>query len=74
MSIYMLAYMALLFVVLTPGVVVSLPPRCGKLTVAVVHGLIFATVWHFTNKLVARATRSMEGFQVDDEEEEKMMM
>ena len=73
MNVYMLAYMALLFVVLTPGVVLSLPPRGSKLTVAVVHGLVFAAVWHFTNKVVARATRSMEGFQEEEEEDEEMM-
>ena len=45
-------YIALLFFVLTPGVLVSLPPKKGKFTVAAVHALIFALIWHFTHKFV----------------------
>lgn len=45
-------YVALLFFVLTPGVLLSLPPKGGKLTVAAVHALVFAVVWHFTHKVV----------------------
>lgn len=60
MRLAMLAYMFILFVVLTPGVVVNLPPRCSKYVVLVTHALIFATVWQFTNKAVQRVT---EGFK-----------
>ena len=45
-------YIALLFFALTPGVLVSLPPKRGKFTVAAVHALIFAGIWHFTHKFV----------------------
>jgi hypothetical protein len=58
MHAYMLAYLALLFVALTPGVLLRLPARGSKLIVAAVHGLVFALVWHYTNKLVWR----LEGF------------
>ena len=57
----MLAYAALLFVVLTPGVLMRLPPNGSKMTVALTHGVVFAVVWYFTNKMVWRA--SYEGFQ-----------
>ena len=47
-------YSAILFFVLTPGVLVSLPPRGSKLVVAGVHALVFALIYHFTHKLVWR--------------------
>ena len=52
--ILMTIYVALLFVILTPGVLVNLPPHSSKLTTAFVHGLIFAVLFHFTHKFVWR--------------------
>jgi len=57
-------YVALLFIVLTPGVLLRLPPKGPLLTAAIVHGLVFALVYHFTHKMVLRL--SMEGFEGDD--------
>ena len=48
----MLAFVALLFVALTPGVLLRLPPGGSKLTVAAVHGVVFALVYHFTHHIV----------------------
>ena len=45
-------YTALLFFVLTPGVLLSLPPKSGRLVVAATHAVVFALVWHFTYKMV----------------------
>jgi len=45
-------YAALLFFLLTPSVLVRLPPNGGKYTVAAFHGLVFALVFHFTHKTV----------------------
>ena len=59
-------YVALLFFALCPGVLVSLPPKRGKFTVAAVHAFIFAIVWHFTHKFVLLTSMRMsrpEGFQ-----------
>jgi hypothetical protein len=47
-------YAAILFFILTPGILVSLPPKGGKFTVAAVHAIVFAIIWHFTHKLVWR--------------------
>ena len=58
----MLAYLAVLFVALTPGVLFTFPGS-SKLIVAAVHGLVFALVWHFTHKFVSRA---VEGFQTPE--------
>jgi hypothetical protein len=60
MNTLMLAYAALLFVVLTPGVLLRLPMNGSKMVVAVTHGVVFALVWHFTHKMVWRA--AYEGF------------
>jgi hypothetical protein len=64
MNIFVSLYITLLFVLLTPGVVTRLPPTGSKMMVAVVHGLIFALVYHFTHKFVWRATMNLHtGFE-----------
>jgi len=52
-------YTALLFFVLTPGVLLRLPPKGSLLVVALVHAVVFALVYHFTHKLVWRASMDM---------------
>jgi hypothetical protein len=57
---YLMAiYVALLFVILTPGVLVRLPMRSSLLTSAIVHGIIFAIIYHLTNKYVWNHTYGM---------------
>lgn len=51
-------FLAVLFVVLTPGVLLSLPPKSPLLTKAVVHGLVFAVVYYLLQSTVA----AYEGF------------
>ena len=57
MDLSNLLFLAVLFFVLTPGVLVSLPPGGSKLMVAAVHALVFAIVYHFTHKMVLRVLR-----------------
>lgn len=79
-------YAAILFFVLTPAVLVRLPPKGGKFTVAAVHAVVFALIFHFTHKLVWQLSMGMgmprpvrkEGYegapnggQVGSEKEEK---
>lgn len=59
MSVVMFFYAFLLFFVLTPGILLSLPPKGSKIVVALTHAFVFALVWHFTHKLVWRATSSL---------------
>jgi len=59
MNVYMSMYVALLFVLLTPGVLLSLPPGGSKLVVAATHGVVFALVYCFTKNYVMNATRNM---------------
>ena len=54
-------FVAALFVLLTPGVVLSLPKNGPLLHKAVVHGLLFAVLYHLTHKTVWNFLRS-EGF------------
>jgi hypothetical protein len=52
-------YVALLFFLCVPGVVVNLPPKRGKLTTAACHAVIFALIWHFTHKMVWHASMAL---------------
>jgi hypothetical protein len=49
-------YLVFLFVVLSPGILLRIPPKGSKLVVAVVHGLVFALVYCLTYKFVLNAT------------------
>ena len=63
MNLVLNLYVALLFVLLTPGVLLTLPKGGKKLTVALVHGLVFAAVYYFTYKIVWRFSVTLDGFQ-----------
>ena len=63
MNLIVTLYVALLFVLLTPGILLRLPPKGSLLTVAIVHGLVFALVYQFTHRIVYRM--SMEGFEAE---------
>jgi hypothetical protein len=63
MSLLVSLYAAILFFVLVPGVLLSIPRRGSKLVVAAVHALVFGLVYHFTHKLVWRLGASLEGFE-----------
>ena len=59
----MFVYIAVLFFVLTPGVLLSLPPKSSKLVVAATHAVVFALVFHLTYKVVWKMVQKMESFQ-----------
>ncbi len=52
MHTLMFIFTALLFFVLSPGILVSLPPKGSKMMVAGVHAIVFALIFTFTHKLV----------------------
>jgi len=54
MNIIVALYCALLFFLLTPNVLLRLPPNGGKYTVAAVHALVFGVVIFFTQHAVWR--------------------
>ena len=57
--LFIFLFSALLFFVLTPGILLTIPPKSSKTVVALVHALVYATILHFTHKIVWQAT---EGF------------
>lgn len=50
-------FTAVLFFVLTPGILLRLPPGGSKITVAITHAVVFALVYYFTQKAVWMAMR-----------------
>lgn len=54
----MALFAGLLFFVLTPGVLLSLPAGGSRTTVALTHAVVFAVVWALGHKLVAKALGS----------------
>ena len=66
MSLLVSLYAAILFFVLVPGVLLSLPPKGSKFVIAAVHALVFGLIYHFTHKLVWRLGVSLEGFEAPD--------
>jgi hypothetical protein len=65
-------YCAVLFFVLTPGILVSLPKGGSKVTVAATHALIFATICYATRRFTVERFQDggMGGMGEYDEEEE----
>lgn len=59
MNVLMSVFLAVLFFVMTPGVLLRLPMGGSKLVVAATHAVVFALIYHFTHKLVWRATLSL---------------
>ena len=62
MNWLMTIYAALLFFVLTPAILVRLPPKGGKFMVAAVHALVFALIFHFTSGFVGGGGNVEEGY------------
>ena len=54
-SIAVAIFSAILFFLLSPGILLSLPPKGSKTTVAAVHAIVFAIVFYFTGGMVWKA-------------------
>ena len=62
MNIIVALYSAILFFILSPNILVRLPPNGSKMTVAMVHAAIFSVVLYFTQKMVWQfSTKMLEG-------------
>lgn len=71
MNVVVAIYAAILFFVLSPGILLSLPPKGSKMMVAATHAVVFAVVLYFTQKMVWRASMMMtmpsrEGMHMED--------
>lgn len=73
MGLILFIVIVALFVVLTPGILLSLPPKGSKLVVALTHGIVFAVVLKLIYKPLWKFTSRLEGMAegADGEEEEK---
>jgi hypothetical protein len=49
---YMSLYTTILFVLLVPGVIFTIPIKGSKLVTVLLHGVVFAILFHFTHKAV----------------------
>jgi hypothetical protein len=63
MNLAVALYSAILFVILTPGVLLRLPSNGSKLKVAGVHAIVFAIVLYFSCGFVWRLSIGLEGFK-----------
>jgi hypothetical protein len=61
MNIFHFLYVVFLFVLLTPAILVRLPPKGNKWTVALVHGVIFSVILLLTNHFVSGFGKNLEG-------------
>jgi uncharacterized membrane protein len=64
---------AVLFFLLTPGVLVRLPPKCTLLTCAAFHAVVFTVALYFGSRLV-KNLRRVEGLDEEKKEEEEKNM
>ncbi len=55
MNMLMVLYAAVLFYLLSPGVLVRLPPGASPNVVLMTHAIVFALVHGLTSKMVMRA-------------------
>jgi hypothetical protein len=53
MQIYMTLFIAALFYALTPGILITLPPKGSKMVVALTHAVVFAVVYGLVHKAVS---------------------
>jgi len=72
MQVLMTLFVAALFYVLTPGILVTLPKGGSKMLVAATHAVVFAVVYGLINKSVSRYL--YEGFADAEKKEEKKAM
>lgn len=52
MNLIMFLFSAVLFFLLTPGILLSLPPGGSKMVVAMTHAIVFGAVMTFSHKML----------------------
>ena len=67
MDLIISLYVAILFFILTPSVLLRLPPKGSIVVVAALHAVVFALIYYFTHKIVwklsIRWMNPTEGFR-----------
>ena len=59
MDLIMFVASAVLFFLLTPGIILSLPPHGSKITVAITHAIVFGAIWTFAHRMLMGLASSM---------------
>lgn len=59
MNIVIAIYLAVLFFLLSPNILLRLPPNGSKTTVALVHSIVFVIVIFFTKSFVWKWSHSL---------------
>ena len=59
MNLIMFIVSAVLFFILTPGIILSLPPGGSKTVVALTHAIVFGLVWTLASKMLMGLAGSM---------------
>jgi hypothetical protein len=62
MNILTAVFSGILFFVLTPNILLRLPKKGNKFTVAAVHAIVFGLVLYFVQGFVYRMSLNIEGF------------
>ena len=52
MDLVMFLFTAVLFFLLTPGILLSLPPGGSKMVVAATHAVVFGAVWSLSHNML----------------------
>jgi hypothetical protein len=78
MNLVVAAYAAILFFLLSPGVLLRLPPKGSKFVVLATHAVIFAIILGLTGKMVWKFSmgirlEGMDGMEEKKKEEEKQV-
>lgn len=59
MNIVVAIYLAILFFLLSPNILLRLPPNGSKTTVALVHSIVFGVVVYLTKSFVWKWSQSL---------------
>jgi hypothetical protein len=71
LSICIFVLQVLLFVLLTPGILLVLPPKSSKYIVALTHGVIFSALWILLYKPFCKFCSLMRLEGMEDKEEDE---
>ena len=58
-DLYMSLFVAILFFLLTPGILLRIPSGGSKYAQAAVHAVVFVIVYHFTNQAALNFTKTL---------------
>ena len=61
MNLIMFLFSAVLFFLLTPGILLSLPPGGSKMVVAATHAVVFGLVFSLSHKMLMSLGSMTEG-------------